>query len=189
MKMLKLLAIGILPASSLLGNLIMNPDFSADPASNNWLIFADGEQPVANFVTFAAPVATFTNTSGGEANFYQEFAGSLTPGVTYTFSVDIANLDFAGGGEALVWSKGFNFAYGWLNEFPNAAAVQGTNSIEFTPTGDGTNIYQVGVLFTAGSTGSSLDFSNPTMIPEPSTYALLLGVLGLAFVIYRRRRQ
>lgn len=169
---------------------IINADFAANPPSTGWFIFHNGEQPVENYVAFNGNVATFSVASAGEANFYQEFT-NLTPGVTYTFSVDISNLNLAAGGTALIWSKGFDTTgggFGWLNEFPNESLVNGTNSISFTPTGDGTNrAYQIGVLFN-NAAGSSLDFSNPVLVPEPSTYAFMLGLLGLALVIIRRRR-
>ncbi len=43
--------------------------------------------------------------------------------------------------------------------------------------------------FDGGDTGGMTFGGTVSVIPEPSSYALLAGILGLAFVVYRRRRR
>ncbi|MCC5804800.1 MAG: PEP-CTERM sorting domain-containing protein [Opitutales bacterium] len=193
-KLHTLLAIGLLPASSLFGNLMMNADFAA--GIDSWFVFDGGGGPGeigdpvgAGYVSISGNAATVNAATNTEVNFYQEFAGTLTPGMEYTFTVEIDNLSLVGAAPtALIWSKGFSSTYAWLDEFPNAPLSEGLNTITFTPTGDGSNIYQVGVLFNVAE-GSSLDFMNPTLIPEPGTYALIFAAVGLGLVLLRRRRR
>ncbi|MCC5808130.1 MAG: PEP-CTERM sorting domain-containing protein [Opitutales bacterium] len=200
MKVLKLLALGLLPVSPLFGAVVFtNADFSAEPPGSNWLIYVEtgspgGVQPVENYVTFDGPVATYTNPTG-IGNFYQEFNAVLQPGVTYTFSAHIANANFPGTSpQSAGWLsvKEFTPGFGTRTQWDFVQIFESTNgivSVTFTPQGDGNRIHQLGLVFNGRNQyNPSVEFSNPTVIPEPGTYALLFGIVGLAFVLYRRRR-
>lgn len=150
--------------------------------------------PVA---TFAMPSNSGTNVQ--IANFYQQFEGVFSAGVTYTFSADISNLSFPGTSAGWLMMKEFNPGppptVGSRTQFVvtplvvgGAPVADGTLSVDFTP-GASDSIVWLGLVFNnRGSLTPSGDFSNPTVIPEPRIYALLFGLLGLALVLYRRRR-
>lgn len=204
MKLLKLLALGLLPASPLLGSIVfLNSDFSEDPPESNWAIALEnssggslGAGAINTFVDFsAAPVVTFampsdSGTNVHIANFYQQFDGIFAGGVTYTFSADISNVAFPGTSAGWLMVKEFSPTLATRTQFVVTqifATTDGTVSVDFTPGGDD-RIHWLGLVFNnRGTLEPSADFSNPTVIPEPGTYALLFGT-GLAFVLYRRRR-
>jgi len=51
-----------------------------------------------------------------------------------------------------------------------------------------TGVTHAGVYISAGTTGHTIDLYNFAVVPEPSTYAALLGALALGLVWLRRRR-
>lgn len=83
----------------------------------------------------------------------------------------------------------FEFDFGGFN-----ASTQGTYTLlNFASTNfDAMDFSATGITFGAGLsgafnlTGSELQFS---VIPEPSTYALIFGVLCFGYIAYRRRRD
>jgi len=183
-------------------NLLVNADFAATPPETNWSMFLGAPvfapAAVTDYVSFSGSVATFSgNNTGLETNFYQGFGGdelnaALPAGVTYTFSADISNIVLESGATAVAFVKAFGPGYAWIGgEFQNPALSEGTNTITFTTTGTGDNIYQVGWYIVGAAGGSSMQITNPslTVVPEPATYALVLGGLGLAVVMWRRRKQ
>jgi hypothetical protein len=55
-------------------------------------------------------------------------------------------------------------------------------------TGSGGSVTELGYFTLADNSGTfSLDFTSITAIPEPSTYAAILGALTIGFVVVRRR--
>ncbi len=42
---------------------------------------------------------------------------------------------------------------------------------------------------TDATAANTIGSTNPQVVPEPATYALILGALGLGFVLFRRRRR
>lgn len=192
--------------------IFLNSDFSEDPPGSHWGIALEnstggnlGPGDINTFVDFDnAPVVTFamlsdSGTNVQIANFYQQFEGVFSAGVTYTFSADISNASFPS--DSRGWLMVKEFAPGQPPTLatrtpqPDGFRVteifvttDGTVSVDFTPTASD-RIHWLGLVFNnRGSLTPSADFSNPTVIPEPQTYALLFGLLGLALVLYRRRR-
>lgn len=51
-----------------------------------------------------------------------------------------------------------------------------------------TGVTHVGIYLTANTTGHTFDLQTFAAVPEPSTYAALLGALALGFAFWRRRR-
>jgi len=68
-----------------------------------------------------------------------------------------------------------------------SSALQGISSVEFRLYGIGASRFsQAGIV--NAETGADLFVEGSTAIPEPSTFALMAGALGLAVVMLRRRR-
>lgn len=173
-------------------NLLTNADFAdiSDPASG-WEAFVGGNVQPSTVVSVSSGVATLAPTAATETNFYQSFldaqGDALAPG-TYEFSSDISNIT-TDGSDVVFFVKVFDAGWGFQGgEFQNPAAVEGTNTLSFTVDGS-FPIYQVGWYIT-GSTTGGMDITNPslTLVPEPSTYAAILGLLAIGFVAWRRRR-
>lgn len=124
-------------------------------------------QATDDWYVFGGSGITATQPGGGP------IAAGLVGSIT---SVDFTNLT-AGDDYGLIW-------------FPSASSVAGSSyggyeNALFTMPADGNT-------FTAGaslpSTVQSADYTFAA-VPEPSTYAMMLGALALGFVAYRRRRS
>jgi len=102
----------------------------------------------------------FGGATNFDVNFTDDFIGSIFADTGY-YDLDINNtITFSGG------SMEYTFA---IN--PNIATSNGTYTWNVTDLG-----------------GSVFRISEITVIPEPSTYAAIFGLIALAFVAYRKRR-
>ena len=93
-------------------------------------------------------------------------------------------------------TKSFTQALGFGNNFNyfasgpvvgNTSATSSLNLFELQPTVSGTAAGVDLGTFTLSSSG--LTFTAASAIPEPSTYAMILGAAALGFVMMRRRQQ
>lgn len=119
---------------------------------------------------FTEGLGTLTIGSGGTINFGSGGAGTLS----FTDS------------SAITWSGTLT-----IQNY-----ITGTSSLQFIGDTTGNFSTQVGLISFSGYTNSgaaTIDgsgFVTPTgtAVPEPSTYAAIIGLLSFGFVIYRRRR-
>lgn len=230
MRLLKILAVaGTIPASSLIGNFIVNPDFSAGlDGLSGYEAFAVWSQGAAGFSSAwglaDAPVeAPGNGTAVFSMNTQLANADPFWTGATQEMTFqqnfwtpdnnagvpagpDLYNLEIVFTGNAVVTQP---YAAGnlgqafiqFLDQSYNSVAFvavdvttlgpDGAFSLTATTPADGLNIIQIGFR-NSGIEGTSgqMTISNVslTVIPEPSTYAMIFGLLGLAWVLYRRRR-
>lgn len=230
MRLLKLLAVaGVIPATSLMGNFVVNPNFNLGPDGlQGYEAFAAWSQGAAGFssawgLADAPVVAPGNGTAVFGMNTQLAIADPFWAGATQEMSFqqnfwtpdnnagvpagpNLYNLELIFTGNAVVTQP---YAAGNLGQAFIQFLDQSYNSVAFVavdvttlgPDGafsltalapaDGLNIIQIGfrnsgIEGTSGQmTISNLSFA---VIPEPSTYALIFGALGLLFVLYRRRR-
>ncbi len=177
------------------GALIMN-DSSEFTKEKGTLVFASDSSIVMNGGTFTSNATTLNGTgtislvvSSIDATTATT-AGSINLGtVTYGTSADwaisleissiISQLDdiFATETTALEIA---------LNDFITVDSTSGLNtSVNLTINGVDTDYYTAEL-----NTNGYIVFSvNAAAVPEPSTYAMILGVLALGFAYYRRRKS
>ena len=75
-------------------------------------------------------------------------------------------------------------------EFVNGGTVNGGANLLFATTGLATYDFAGVGFFTLNGDGRTLDWTaNVTAIPEPSTWALIFGVVALGGVVLQRRRR
>ncbi len=138
----------------------------SNPASSSYTMRARdkaGEQ----FMHSGTPITTLEgHTASG--------LGALTAGVTYTGVLNISRT----GADAVTFSHTLT-----------GPSFDGSISIDIEEDAFVSfNTFGIAMLGGDGRlTGIELD--SVTIIPEPSTYALLFGVLGMAWVLIRRRRR
>lgn len=119
-------------------------------------------------------------------------AFGLTAGGPVTFTYDSINLSGPGPVGGFKWEAwGGNTLRGNTGDVFPALIGDGTTWETYTydwvlPAGTEKLIFVA--LWAGGANGSTVGFDNVGVIPEPSTYALLAGVLALGLVVRRRRR-
>ncbi|MCC5838692.1 MAG: PEP-CTERM sorting domain-containing protein [Opitutales bacterium] len=230
MRLLKLLVVaGTLPASSLIGNFIVNPDFSLGPNGlDGYEAFAVWSQGATGFssawgLADAPVVAPGNGTAVFSMNTQLANADPFWSGATQEMTFqqnfwtpdnnagvpsgpDLYNLELVFTGTVVVSEA---YAAGnlgqafiqFLDQSYNAVAFVSVDVTTLGPDGefsltaltpaDGLNIIQIGFRNSGiEGTAGQMTISNISLavIPEPSTYALIFGFLGLAWVLYRRRR-
>jgi hypothetical protein len=93
----------------------------------------------------------------------------------------------AGGGLAQLATTSLNFSYFSSSVFKPTAGTSTLTLYQLLPTSSGTAPGVDLGVFTLSSSG--LTFTAFTAIPEPATYAAILGLLTIGFVVVRRRFQ
>jgi hypothetical protein len=202
--LLSLAALGVLAGSSSGNILIPNGNFDAGAA--NWVhVAGNGDTTPVTFSTGGNPGGYGTVTPvggwgilvsptlGGAAGGGVPIADlGLTAGGPVTFTYDSINLSGPGPVGGFKWE-----AWG------NNAGVGNTGDVFPTVIGDGTTwetytynwTLPAGTeklifvpLWAGGANTSTIGFDNVGVVPEPSTYAALVGLLALGLVAWRRRR-
>lgn len=136
-----------------------------------------------------------TNTSGTPLGGTKLNAGNVSAafdvGTWYSFSLQVqSNLDGNGDKESLTLVMS-QFAQG---DFDGTAITTVASTVDLSTNGlddFATKDYRIGLgLFgdRAGGTNAVVEFDNLSVIPEPRTYAALIGLAALGFVALRRRR-
>jgi hypothetical protein len=142
------------------------------------------------------PTSTLWATSGGPTLNRSSTQAGLSTSFDNFVNTQMASSSFGGTSDATQLSnKSFtNLASSTSYSGTYAVAVEnstvGTSSLklwEMTPTTSGTAPGTLLGTFTL--TSSALTFTSFAAIPEPSTYAAILGVATLGFVMIRRRKQ
>ena len=129
--------------------------------------------------TRASYVSVYLRGSGGDAGtvYTRGFAGSSEYGLIGSGGAP------AGGVSSLFIARTAADTYE-LGYYDSSDARQRlTTRVDATNTAAAIGLYTD--VRAAGTLGS---VDNLTVVPEPSTYALVLGALTLGFVVYRRRR-
>ena len=110
------------------------------------------------------------------------FGDNSNTTLTYGFSTDGVNFDL---GTAVTLIEGTDIFS------PDNGTVLASTSVSYAATGSESAIYLM-LARTGGNTGRSvatISTSDLTfVVPEPSSYALLAGLTGLAFAMVRRRK-
>lgn len=133
----------------------------------------------ANTITQGSPTAVFDQVMVGGT---LDFAGAT-----------LLSLSFNGAGSTVNWNDAFwQFSRSWT--IYDAAAVSGFSNLSLAPTnwldGSGNEFNSIlgGWQFTLAQVGNDIQL-HYAAIPEPSTYAAVLGALAAAIVTLRRRRR
>jgi len=129
-------------------------------------------------VTILSDIGTQTSALGGTLQGISTVAGD-----TGSWSATkTSNSPFG-----MSWASTSGVVFTTLTDM-NASSNPGTGEAELYKIAAGSgNAMDLGT-FTLGSDGI-LTFTGLTAIPEPSTYAMILGVFALGFVMLRRRQQ
>ncbi len=110
-------------------------------------------------------------------------AGSLTLGASSNLSLSLANGFTPVSGFMLIDNDGTGDSIAGTFATVNGVAFDGGNSFNLT---NNTGTYNFTLNY-AGGDGNDL-VATLNAVPEPSTYAVLAGVLTLGFSVWRRRR-
>lgn len=199
----------LMGAGSAFGNLIKNGDFEAGGTgfgtdydyvlsntgpgevtvtsdANDWGGYAN-PSPASQML-----VADGSTNTAGDRVWYQEV--DLVAGNTYTASFDAVSLDSDSGNEyaelgLYVRKNAFSSELLASVSFSSDNVVVGsTEDGSYTPSSDGTYEFFIGDL-NFSEAGNAFAVDNITVVPEPSSLALLgIGSL-VGFGIYTRRRK
>lgn len=205
-------------ATSVCANLLTNPDFSlGDGGKEGWIGYVNvfdtsgtthkygfesgTEQAVVNnsVVTFSTHPGWLDNGQGPldlndkiEVNFYQDFGDMPAfagEEVIFSGNFSVAT-PYEGEGTGIAFIKILDTSWA-MTGFITADVQMSDGSfslVSMVPVG-GINSFQVGFAnFAHAGDAGAMEFSNLSLIPEPSHYAALLGLAGLALVLLRRRR-
>jgi len=148
---------------------------------------------IVSSATFNPATATSTDATllGSFVNFVSEGADPIAPsGYTFLQSDLFTSSNERSDTESLS-SGGASNLLSFLNSATFSAGDYLIVSFGFDPNGDEVTAfndrYGITGSFTGNNTGNVREFEY-TAIPEPSTFALFAGALGLAIVMVRRRR-
>lgn len=169
--------------------------FTIDLTGNNAY---DDENPLlipfidsGNSATISlVPTGGSFNSNSGDFGIDDDQINGTSEIVTITFNEDILFnfIDFGGVGADA--SDGVSFSIGGsiTNLFTGVTGFNGSSDI-YTPTSPVALATGESIIITGSSTTSIFDIQNfnVTVVPEPSTYALLAGILALTSVMLRRR--
>jgi hypothetical protein len=208
----------LLAAPSLYAQILISNDFSSDPVlvSNNTMPNADTWYVNATRFSYNEATGAVRREAGSPGGFTAFGIAGDAIAVTedlvlsFTYNMDFTEVTmkigiygvlapddgFGGGGDRLRTDNGATDGAGSEWQVlqlgtPNLSA-SGTYSLNWSHTG--TDYVNVGLVIgttnlNAGS-GSFFDVNSVTLtqVPEPGTYALLSGLIGLGMVLLRRRR-
>ena len=160
-------------------NLQTGQTFSASIALN----FNNGNK---GFVLFGGSQGEVFNFNVGFESGVASSSATLTPGagVGYDYGGNDAVIDLS-----ITMTSATTFDYSI-----ERASEQGPQGVLFSGTVSDLTDAITGFRFYNSGTDSGIDqnnlyFNNLTVVPEPGTYAALLGLVGLAIVFLRRRRS
>ncbi|NDV61909.1 PEP-CTERM sorting domain-containing protein [Puniceicoccales bacterium CK1056] len=137
-----------------------------------------------------------------EYAFYQEVVGAAI-GTTVNFDFETITQGLPAGYSVVAFAAVLDGFVTWattqLETAPLVSGVTDSLSLVVASPGTGTPVVQAGFRVTGPIQPSLDEFFNPnpltlqyatvqTPVPEPSTYAVLLGFAALGLVIYRRRK-
>ncbi len=181
----------------------------------NWVSLGGGDTqfgPASAFSGLTPPDGSYVSLIGGTASFTGGIATdwfSLTQGQQYTFSFESAGqAAYTSGWTPVAWEQfkmGLYFSLNYKDgALINTSAVEGavfpvainswtTTSVSFTAAQSGfanVEVFTYNNGWTPdGYVYSGVDNFNLQAVPEPSTWALMLGGLGMMMVIQRIRRR
>jgi hypothetical protein len=179
-------------------NLIPNGDFSAggdqwtevsgpgvlfayEPSGGNTGGYATIDASNGEWGILVSPVAPGAAGGGVPIGDIGVIAGT-----THTFSIDLITISGTGAGGLKVEAWGGNALLGFQPDVLAPAASATWQTLQFdwaVPAGTDKMIF-----VPIWGANSKIGYDNVGVVPEPSTFALLGGLLALGFVMYRRRK-
>lgn len=175
----------------------LHADFTIDLTGNNAY---DGENPLlipfidgSNSATISlVPTGGAFNSNADDFGIGDDQIDGTSEVVTITFNKDIEFnfIDFGGVGGDAADGVSLTIAGSALNLFTGVTGFNGSTDV-YTPTSPVSLTTGQTIIITGSSSTSSFDIQtlNVTVVPEPSTFALLAGMSALGFVMLRRRAK
>ena len=139
----------------------------------------------------SADMTTFSSTYGGlllDNDFFNGYFEATPDSSTLTFGGQTLT-KISGGSNQLLFDKTSGHTAGTINSFDGGPATA-----LITNGGDYFDVFSVGIYNITGGASSFGDSPTGTVtilsspIPEPSTYAAILGLSAIGFALARRRR-
>lgn len=204
-----------LPIASAFGTVTLQLNFGdfyssdgvfATPGSKAILVVDAGQNGfVGDYLTATADYSGFAGTTlaegnliGGSGDDEIVYAGDIVDDSGITGIADSITFNLDGGIDqgdelGLYWFptvstgsiSGAVDEYGFFRSDSPSTVID--NSIAFVVPPDGT--FSLAALTPSATSQSSLTNGDLTAIPEPSSYATIVGLLGLAYAVSRRRRR